>query len=278
MKSDIQNIVEHCFTHSESEKATVACPVSHTADSHGELEVELAVKRETTRVDVLLNAIRSSIDKKLITDSATVLEIGIGYGQVAFSIRQMYPKMDIHAIEHPGRYYLQSALFLNDLTKYNISLQLCDMLQQDIPLHDESMDLVVFCEVLEHLPPTSVHDVMEKICRVVKRDGIIIVASPNLTSFVNRVMFMSGRTPFEEAVEIDYAGGTYGHIRLYTIDEIRNICNRFHLRKLDGWHYSLPVYCRRWSVSAKITLLLEKIISIFVKATSSHWIAIMRKE
>lgn len=84
------------------------------------------------------------------------------------------------------------------------------------PYEDASFDVLLFCEIIEHLQ-TDPLQVMKEIKRVLKPDGILVLTTPNVARLDNRLRLLAGKN-----INDRYSGyGPYGrHNREYTRDEI----------------------------------------------------------
>jgi ubiquinone/menaquinone biosynthesis C-methylase UbiE len=104
---------------------------------------------------------------------------------------------------------------------------------ESIPLANESVDMVVAGEILEHI--TETRRFLHEIRRVLHDQGILILSVPNAVSLKYRIAFLAGRIP-ALAAKADY---TYlqdnpaylrGHVRDYSFAEIR------HVLRDQGFH------------------------------------------
>lgn len=87
------------------------------------------------------------------------------------------------------------------------------------PYEDSTFDLVLFCEILEHLPADPIHTLAE-IHRVLKRGGALLLTTPNATRLDNLHRMVRGENVYEQISGY----GTYGrHNREYTIGELRRL-------------------------------------------------------
>lgn len=84
------------------------------------------------------------------------------------------------------------------------------------PYPDESFDVVLFCEVLEHLLMDPVC-ALQEISRVLKPNGLLIVTTPNVARLENVARLVAGANVYDP-----YSGyGPYGrHNREYTRHEL----------------------------------------------------------
>lgn len=91
------------------------------------------------------------------------------------------------------------------------------------PFDDAEFDVVLFCEIIEHLLMDPVSVLLE-IKRVLKPDGVLILTTPNVNKLDNILKITSGSNIYGY-----YSGhGPYGrHNREYTTNELKTL--------LDYW-------------------------------------------
>lgn len=100
-----------------------------------------------------------------------------------------------------------------------------DAYEDGISFSDGSFDLVIFSEVIEHLP-NSPKPILSDIHRVLCKGGWMILTTPNLVSFKRRVTTLLGRStrnPIESFYNMEGypVGSVYrGHNREYTLQEV----------------------------------------------------------
>jgi len=94
-----------------------------------------------------------------------------------------------------------------------------NMERDRFPFHDEAFDLVLFCEILEHLPVDPVHPLAE-IHRVLKPGGLVLLTTPNAVRWDNVARMLRGDNVFGPLS----AYGVYGrHNREYTQSEVEDL-------------------------------------------------------
>ena len=88
--------------------------------------------------------------------------------------------------------------------------------EHNFPFGDGSFDVVLFCEIIEHLLMDPVA-VLRKIRRVLKPGGVLVVTTPNVARLDNVAAMIDGRNIYDP-----YSGfGPYGrHNREYTRHEL----------------------------------------------------------
>lgn len=84
------------------------------------------------------------------------------------------------------------------------------------PFNDNEFDIVLCCEIIEHLTLNPTHMLYE-IHRMLKPDGYLIITTPNVLRFTNVLRFLTGKNIYDP-----YSGyGAYGrHNREYTLEEL----------------------------------------------------------
>ncbi len=155
----------------------------------------------------------------------TLLDIGCGRGELINALKSNSIKTNFIGIEisKPSR-EIALARGLNV-----IHADLGDPL----PFEDESFDVVVFGEVIEHLYDPDF--ALDEIVRVLRPNGRLIATTPNLTSWLNRILVLFGIQPIytETSTRRKYGrkfaflnqGSTVmqGHIRVMTADAFSEI-------------------------------------------------------
>jgi SAM-dependent methyltransferase len=87
-----------------------------------------------------------------------------------------------------------------------------DLERDKIPLEDESVDFAVFTEVLEHLHPFYLSWTLSEINRVLKKQGLLFLTTPNIVSIGKRTSCLLGRNPVWKM-----------HVKEYTLKELKQL-------------------------------------------------------
>jgi 2-polyprenyl-3-methyl-5-hydroxy-6-metoxy-1,4-benzoquinol methylase len=146
------------------------------------------------------------------------LEVGSGYGYLLFPMAVLLPKVRWTAVDHPSRSYEEREEFAKAFREYDCAFLAMDILREPLPYANGRFSVVTFSEVLEHLPVERLSFVLAELARVVRPGGILIMSSPNQASLENRLRLLKGMSIL--AMPDKLYGDTFGHIRLYTPDEM----------------------------------------------------------
>ena len=120
-----------------------------------------------------------------------------------------------------------------------------------LPFKNSEFDCVVLGEVIEHVPDTD--GLLAEINRILKKDGYLIISTPNLASWANRIILLFGIQPlFTEVSYRKVLGRKYkilgqgnkpvGHLRIFTQNSLRDILmeNNFYIESKKGVIFNFP--------------------------------------
>lgn len=148
----------------------------------------------------------------------TTLEIGLGYGILSLALK--FRGYEVVATEHPSRKYVKED-FLNIFLKKDIKIVLHD-LNEGLPFQNSSFDIIFFCDVIEHLYPWKVLLILNEIKRCLKKEGLLILSTPNLCRFSNIPRFLTGRRINPPLIPRKF-GETFDHVREFSFKELKDI-------------------------------------------------------
>jgi ubiquinone/menaquinone biosynthesis C-methylase UbiE len=175
-----------------------------------------------------LNKIRN-----FLPTSGKLLEIGAWDGTTIRHYKERF-KGETFGIDMSER-------ILKQAEPYFDQVKVCNLNNDKIPFSDSFFDVVVCGEIIEHILDTDY--LLEEIHRVVNNEGIIIISTPNLVSFLNRCFLLFGFQPLCTEVSTRYShyGNPFrkrglipaGHIRNFTYSAFCEIveANGFVIKK-----------------------------------------------
>lgn len=124
-----------------------------------------------------------------------------------------------------------------------VNAQRVDVSSDRLPFENEYFDLVYMGDIIEHLidPDFAINQV----ARVMKPTGFLVLSTPNLASWLNRVLLLLGIQPlFSEVstVEVFERGRSksysrpVGHLRLFTFGTLKRFLSYYHfeVKKTTG--------------------------------------------
>lgn len=125
--------------------------------------------------------------------AASLLDVGCGHAgkTEAYAGLLGIPLEKVAGIE-PGRAYAE-------LARKKIKVCETDIEKAVLPFEDESFDLVVCNQVLEHLK--NIFRPLQEMDRVVKTGGWLLLGVPNLAGLYNRGLLLLGRQPLSSAID-----------------------------------------------------------------------------
>lgn len=191
----------------------------------------------TSRRLSLMTDFVKSLNKK----PKKVLDLGCGTGYFSNEIKQLYPSSTIYGLD-----VSKKAIAIGKNKYKNINLIVCDT-EIKFSLKSNSFDLLISGEHIEHLRDVDTY--LSEANRVAKKGATLILTTPNLASWLNRILLLFGRQPFylEPSLKktlpiLTYFGTTFpadlnaqpsGHLRLFTLDALRKLLKHYGFKIVD---------------------------------------------
>ena len=138
------------------------------------------LKDNAVRLLITLDLGHDALDR---SEFPRALELGAGSAYVVTALRWRYgPTIDLYAVEHPN---IANQALRSAFAERAINFEPHDLTARGIPWPDRDFDLIVLGEVIEHLPPTSVPDLLKELGSRLMKTGALIISSPNPQAFSN---------------------------------------------------------------------------------------------
>lgn len=118
-----------------------------------------------------------------------VLEIGSFLGAVSISLKKI--GFWIEALDIPEFYQSEPLRALYE--KNGIPFQGVNLKNQQLPYASNSFDVIIICEVIEHLNFNPLL-IMQEINRVLKKGGYIYIGMPNQAHITQRIKLLFGKS------------------------------------------------------------------------------------
>jgi SAM-dependent methyltransferase len=211
----------------------------------------------------------------------SVLDVGAGYLYMSTAFRMVYgDRFSLSTLEHPARRRtLMNERFVSGLKELRAELRTADLALDDLPWEEGSFDVVLFCDVIEHLEPTAVPNVLGRLASLLRPRGRLVISSPNLPAFSRLAILAFGRGAiFEPPTPLEYAGGTYGHIRLYGRSDVEHLASAAGLR-LAEWRFLNweRVFIPHRSLRERLMYAGQAMAPLMARHLSTSWIAACEK-
>lgn len=160
-----------------------------------------------------------------------LLEIGANPYYMSLIIKN-YTKYNLYCTnyfigENSDEDRIQKVIHINNEEKIEFKFKHFNIENYHFPYQDNFFDVVLFCEVIEHLASDPLNALLE-IKRILKPNGILILTTPNVCRIENIIKFIVGGNIYDPYSR----HGIYGrHNREYTRNEL------FLLLKHTGFEF-----------------------------------------
>lgn len=129
--------------------------------------------------------------------------------------------------------------------KKGVKAKVADV-SDNIPFKDNYFDLVISTEVIEHV--TDPDGLLKEVYRVLKPGGLLLLTTPNLSSWTNRFLFLLGIYPIflEASTEVPIGYGFFsrfikghhvvGHVHVFNLRALKDIVtfHNYSIKKIVG--------------------------------------------
>lgn len=208
----------------------------------------------------------------LFTKKITVLDVGCGSGDLGGMIKDRF-QAEVHGIE------LNSEAIKNS-KKQGLIVKKSDI-EEKWPYQNGQFDVITATEIIEHV--VNPDHFLQEAKRILKKNGHIVLTTPNLAAWFNRIIFLFGYQPFfMEVSTIDKTIGLkftrkltanrepVGHIRCFTIRALQDLLELHGYKVLlvkgtHGYYFPQPIkfidtiISKIPSLSANMTIVAKKI-------------------
>lgn len=221
---------------------------------HVECSILAAARSEPERARLLehmgLYVVALDMIRPIATPDMRVVDIG-SRGSMVPALRQVLGLERLTVTNAPDESAAHDDMlrFFSDSSgEFSIPYDRFDI-EETFPYRDGMFDLVILTEVLEHITRDPMHTIGE-INRVLRKDGWIVLSTPNCASLRSLLGTFQGRHPYAWAAH-SAAGDRDRHNREYTPKEARCLmeCGGFAIEKFftsDAGRDAHRGRARRW--------------------------------
>ncbi|MEM2888478.1 MAG: class I SAM-dependent methyltransferase [Candidatus Bathyarchaeia archaeon] len=186
-----------------------------------------------------------------------ILEIGCGSGEFLERVARLSERIKVWGVDI-------SKLAIDKVKQKGFEGFALDISRQKTPFPDNFFDVIYAGDVVEHLfdPDFMISEVK----RVLKDGGFMILSTPNLASWYNRIMLFFGFQPVFSEISTKKVFGRpgkkiVGHIRLFTLRGLKEflLYYDFDIVKIEGAYFH---------AFSSLQLLMDKLFSHFPSFSS----------
>lgn len=166
-----------------------------------------------------------------------ILDLGCGTGYFAHELKELFPAATVWGVD-----VSEKALAIGTRRYPQVQFQRADA-EVGLPFASALFDLVISGEHIEHLRDVDTY--LSEIVRVLKPQGTMVLTTPNLASWLNRLLLLFGKQPLwlEPSLRktfpiVSVFGKTFpdnlavppsGHLRLFTLDMLKKLLAAYGL-------------------------------------------------
>jgi len=184
---------------------------------------------EARRSEICYNLMKRLITKTCEGRKKKILDIGCGDGSFIVKFKE---DCEAFGLDISGK-------AVEVARKAGINAYKVDISCEKTPFEDESFDIIYMGDIIEHLvnPDFATKEVL----RITKPNGFLILSTPNLASWINRLLLLFGMQPlFSEVSTVKNFGrpgtqekkGSFpvDHLRLYTHRALKEFLEYYHFK------------------------------------------------
>lgn len=184
-----------------------------------------------------------------------ILDIGCGDGLILRSIKNKFKNTSLFGIDLSE----DNQKFLK---QHNILVQGVDISSEKLPFKDNSLDIIICTEVIEHV--FDCQHMVNEMYRVLKKNGTLFITTHNSFNFYMRLKYLLGIIP---TGSLDVTGSTQGeHIHLFNKTIFRKLFLNAGFRIQNMQDYS-------WFKLSSVQLRTRYLTSLF----ANHLFFIIKK-
>jgi SAM-dependent methyltransferase len=205
--------------------------------------------------------------------SIRILEIGSFLGPVSISLKKV--GFDVYALDIPE--FNESTSLRAKYNKYSIPFEGINLRKNKLPYEEDFFDMVIICEVIEHLNFNPL-PIFQEINRILKKGGHLYIAMPNQANFFNRLKLIRGKSIHNPIAhyfsQLDRNDNMIIglHWREFTLSETLEIIEKMGFQTLRAYYFSGKSSGKKWLKS-----IIKSLIYIF-PTFRSYQVVISQKQ
>ena len=195
-------------------------------------------------------------------DNNKLLNIGgLWIGQQDLCLRTVNKDIKWYVNEHPDlKCYYNNTYLKSEFKKLDINIIFNDLgsKKTNIPLN--YFNIILFTEIIEHLPINTLAKAIEHICSAIKRNGFLIISTPNLVSCEYRLLFLLGRDDmYWGKTKQGIDNGFFGHINYWHYKTLEKLINDYSFNTVAIYGFNKHVHSKE--ISDRTLSMISDILS-----------------
>ncbi len=157
------------------------------------------------------------------------LDIGCGDGSFGAVLKEQLGIKEVYGLDI-------SELAVKTAKENGIIADVANIDSQDLPYRSDFFDAIFCGEVIEHI--YSPDHLLSESYRILAPSGLLVMTTPNLASWFNRISLLLGYQPIFSDISLDHSYGhlwplePMGHLRLYTHKALVKLIEAYNFRIL----------------------------------------------
>ncbi|PIN94015.1 hypothetical protein COU54_00590 [Candidatus Pacearchaeota archaeon CG10_big_fil_rev_8_21_14_0_10_31_24] len=194
-------------------------------------------KARTGKQKILSREINSlKLISKVMKRDGSFLDAGCGNGFFMEFIRRLFPKVYLSGLDYSKSEVLEAR-------KRGFKVKQSDF-GEGIDFPKDKFDLVYAGEVIEHLYDPDFF--LEEANRILKPNGFLVISTPNLCAWFNRIFMFLGIQPLfvEPSTKSKFVGSGFlkrfkedsnpvGHVRIFTLEALKDMFKMYGFKVLE---------------------------------------------
>lgn len=172
-------------------------------------------------------------NKSIHKERKKILDVGCGDGSFIVKFKECCEVFGIDISEKA----------VNTAKEAGINAYRVDVSCEKLPFESKYFDIVYMGDLIEHL--VNPDFVVREVVRTIRLDGFLVLSTPNLASWLNRLLLLLGMQPLFSEVSTSKNFGRpktqrrqdyvpIGHLRLYTYRALKEFLSYYRFRVVNA--------------------------------------------